>query len=205
MLTIGLTGGIGSGKSEAAMLFQQLGVPVIDADSIAHQLVQPGTDTLAEVVNAFGEIILTPAGSLDRARLADIVFNNPVEKKRLESIIHPRVREQIRLYKDKYKADPYILVVIPLLLESGQRDLVDRILVVNAPESVRIQRVHDRDGRSDEQIRSIMQSQANDAARQAAADDILDNTGTLDDLQILVNKFHQHYMSLASKSPEGGS
>ena len=205
MLTIGLTGGIGSGKSEAAGLFQQQGVPVIDADTIAHQLVQPGTDTLAEVVSVFGEIILTPAGSLDRARLADIVFNDPAEKKRLESIIHPRVREQIRLYKDKHKDEPYILVVIPLLLESGQRDLVDRILVVNAPESARIQRVQARDRRSEEQIRAIMQSQADDAARQAAADDILDNVGTLADLEILVHKFHRHYMSLARRAQEDAS
>lgn len=200
MLTIGLTGGIGSGKSEAAGLFQQLGVPVIDADSIAHQLVQPGTDALAEIVSIFGETILTPEGSLDRSRLADVVFNNPAEKKRLESVIHPRVREQIRLQKDHYKDEPYILVVIPLLLESGQRDLVDRILVVIAPESLRIQRVNTRDGRSEKQIRAIMQNQADEAARQAAADDILDNVGTRNDLQIRVRELHQHYMSLARRT-----
>jgi dephospho-CoA kinase len=197
MLTIGLTGGIGSGKTEVARLFQQLGVPVIDADRIAHQLVNPGTDTLAEVVRAFGENVLTPAGQLDRARLAEIVFNDPAKKKLLENIIHPRVREQIRLNKDQYKDEPYIVVVIPLLLESGQHDLIDRVLVVQAPESTRIQRVSVRDGRSEEQIRAIIQGQADDAVREAAADDMLSNTGTLDDLQPLVLQLHQQYLSLA--------
>ena len=197
MLTIGLTGGIGSGKSEVARLFQQLGVPVIDADMIAHQLVEPGTDTLAEVVRAFGETILTKEGRLDRALLADIVFNDAAKKKQLEDILHPRVREQIRLKKDKYKDEPYIVVVIPLLVESAQQDLVDRILVVHAAESTRIQRVNDRDGRSEEQIRAIMHGQADDAARDAAADDILDNTGTLDDLKPLVLELHRQYLQLA--------
>lgn len=199
MLAIGLTGGIGSGKSEVAQLFQQLGVKVIDADRIAHQLVQPGADALVEVANAFGNTILTPEGSLDRARLGKLVFNDPDKKRRLESIIHPRVRKKIRLYKDEYKAEPYIVVVIPLLLESAQRDLVDRVLVVNATEPVRIQRVQLRDGRSEQQIRSIIQSQADDAVRKAAADDTLDNVGTIDDLPPLVQKLHQQYMSLADQ------
>lgn len=197
MLTIGLTGGIGSGKSEAAKLFQQLGVPVIDADKIAHQLVEPGTDTLSEVARAFGEAILTAEGRLDRACLAEIVFNDPTKKKRLENIIHPRVREQIRLNKHQYKDEPYIVVVIPLLVESGQLDLVDRVLLVQAPESTRIQRVSIRDRRHEEQIRAIIQGQADDAVRQAAADDMLDNTGTLDDLQPLVLQLHQQYLTLA--------
>ena len=138
MLTIGLTGGIGSGKSEVARMFNQLGVPVIDADVIAHQLVQPGTEALSEITAIFGETILTSEGKLDRARLAGIVFSNPDKKQQLEAIIHPRVRERVRAYKDAHKNEPYIMVVIPLLLESGQRDLVDRILIVNAAEAVRI-------------------------------------------------------------------
>ena len=126
MLTIGLTGGIGSGKSEVAEMFNQLGVAVIDADVIAHQLVQPGTDTLSEVIDTFGESILSADGKLDRARLAGIVFDKPELRKQLEAIIHPRVREQISAFKMAHNNDPYILVVIPLLLESGQGDLVDR-------------------------------------------------------------------------------
>jgi len=198
MLTIGLTGGIGSGKSEVAGMFDQLGVPVIDADVIAHQLVEPGTEALSEITAAFGEAILTSAGTLDRARLAEIVFNRPDMKQQLESIIHPRVREQIKAYKDAHKNEPYIIVVIPLLLESGQRDLVDRVLVVNATETVRIQRVLARDGRREEQIRSIMRNQVDDAQRRAAADDSIDNSGSLDDLMISVRKLHQQYISLAA-------
>ena len=198
MLTIGLTGGIGSGKSEVAGMFNQLGVPVIDADVIAHQLVEPGTEALTEITAAFGETILTSEGTLDRAKLAGIVFNKPDMKQQLETIIHPRVREQIKAYKDAHKNEPYIIVVIPLLLESGQRDLVDRVLVVNAAETVRIQRVLARDGRREEQIRSIMRNQADDAQRRAAADDNIDNSGSLDDLTISVRKLHQQYISLAA-------
>lgn len=198
MLTIGLTGGIGSGKSEVAGMFNQLGVPVIDADVIAHQLVEPGTEALTEITAAFGETILTSEGTLDRAKLAGIVFNKPDMKQQLETIIHPRVREQIKAYKDAHKNEPYIIVVIPLLLESGQRDLVDRVLVVNAAETVRIQRVQSRDGRREEQIRSIMRNQADDAQRRAAADDNIDNSGSLDDLMISVRKLHQQYISLAA-------
>jgi len=198
MLTIGLTGGIGSGKSEVARMFSQLGVPVIDADVIAHQLVQPGTEALSELIGVFGEDVLTSEGKLDRAKLAGIVFNNPDMKHQLENIIHPRVREQINAFKDANKNEPYIMVVIPLLLESGQRDLVDRVLIVNAMESVRIQRVLTRDGRSEEQIRSIIQNQADDQERQAAADDNIDNSGSLDDLLLSVHKLHQQYISPAA-------
>ena len=198
MLAIGLTGGIGSGKSEVAGMFDQLGVPVIDADVIAHQLVEPGTEALSEIAAAFGETILTSEGTLNRARLAEIVFNRPDMKQQLEIIIHPRVREQIKAFKEAHKNEPYIIVVIPLLLESGQRDLVDRVLVVNAAETVRIQRVQSRDGRREEQIRSIMRNQADDAQRRAAANDSIDNSGSLDDLMISVRKLHQQYISLAA-------
>jgi dephospho-CoA kinase len=198
MLTIGLTGGIGSGKSEVARMFNQLGVPVIDADVIAHQLVEPGTEALSEIIAAFGQTILTSEGTLDRAKLAGIVFNRPEMRQQLEAIIHPRVREQIKAYKDAHNNEPYIMVVIPLLLESGQRDLVDRVLVVNAAESVRIQRVRTRDGRTEKEIRSIIRSQADDAQRRAAADDNIDNSGSLDDLMISVNMLHQQYISLAT-------
>ena len=204
MLTIGLTGGIGSGKSEVARLFQQLGVPVIDADRIAHELVQSGTDTLAEVVNTFGDTILTSAGDLDRAKLASIVFNSPAQKKKLERIIHPRVREQIREFKNRHKDQSYIVAVIPLLLESEQYDLIDRILVVNAAESVRIQRVQARDGRDPEQIRSIIDSQVDDETRLSAADDTLDNNGSLDNLRISVARLHRQYTLLSEGQHENG-
>ena len=194
MLTIGLTGGIGSGKSEVAEMFIELGVAVIDADVIAHQLAQPGTDTYSEIIDTFGESIISTDGKLDRAKLAEIVFDRPELRKQLEAIIHPRVREQIGAYKMAHKNEPYILVVIPLLLESGQSDLVDRVLVVNAGESKRIERVKARDGRSEDQIRSIMQNQADDAQRSAAADDSIDNNGSLDELERQVQELHRQYL-----------
>jgi len=197
MLTIGLTGGIGSGKSEVARIFERLGVPVIDADVIAHQIVEPGTEALAEIVTHFGKTILTSGYKLDRAKLAEIVFSDDGKRKQLENIIHPRVRERIRAYQDEYRNQPYIIVVIPLLLESGQLDLVDRVLVINAPEAVRMTRVQARDGRSEQQIRSIISSQVNDTTRSAAADDSLDNSGTLAELEQSVRELHQQYLSLA--------
>ena len=197
MLTIGLTGGIGSGKSEVADMFRQLGVSVIDADVIAHQVVQPGTDALAEIVDVFGETVLTVDGALDRARLAGIVFDRPELRKKLETIIHPLVREQIMARKAAHDDEPYILVVIPLLLESGQGDLVDRVLVTDAAESTRINRVKARDGRSEQQIRSIMQNQADDAQRSAAADDSIDNNGSLDELRQQVDALHRTYSRMA--------
>lgn len=199
MLAIGLTGGIGSGKSEVAEMFGQVGVPVIDADVIAHRLVQPGTETLSEVVTVFGDEILSPDGTLARARLADIVFNNPEMRSRLEAIIHPRVRQHIRAFKEEHSNEPYVIVVIPLLLESGQRDLVDRVLIVDTNESVRIERVQARDKRTLAQIRAIIQNQADDKQRQAAADDVIDNNGSLDDLRLAVDELHQQYLALAAK------
>ena len=128
-----------------------------------------------------------------------IVFNNPEKKQQLEAIIHPRVREQIRAYKDMNQDQPYIVVVIPLLLESGQHDLVDRVLIVVADESVRIRRVQARDGRKLAQIEAIIQSQADDRQRLAAADEVLDNNGSLDDLQHAVQQLHQQYAALAAQ------
>ena len=198
MLSIGLTGGIGSGKSEAARMFSRLGVPVIDADEIAHRVVQPGSEALAEIVASFGEAVLSADGTLDRAGLADIVFEKPELRQRLEAIIHPRVREQIRADKARYEDLPYVIIVIPLLLESGQRDLVDRVLTVNADEPVRIARVKARDNRTETQIRSIIKNQADDRQRRTAADDELDNNGSLEELRLAVQQLHRQYLALSA-------
>ncbi len=195
MLVVGLTGGIGSGKSEAARFFTELGVAVIDADVIVHTLTQSGTDTFNAIVDLFGESIVNMEGELDRAELADIVFHDHAKKQQLEAIIHPQVRQQIREFTQMHSAEPYIVVVIPLLIESGQSDLVDRILVVHADEAVRIRRVAYRDARSMQQIASIINSQASDAEREAAADDNLDNNGTLDELRNAVAQLHEQYCS----------
>ena len=198
MLSIGLTGGIGSGKSEAARMFSRLGAPVIDADEIAHRVVEPGSEALAEIVASFGKAVLSADGTLDRAGLADIVFEKPELRQRLEAIIHPRVREQIRAGKARYERLPYVIIVIPLLLESGQRDLVDRVLTVNADEPVRIARVKARDNRTETQIRAIIQNQADDRLRRTAADDELDNNGSLEELRLAVQQLHRHYLALSA-------
>ena len=199
MLTIGLTGGIGSGKSAVADMFSRLGVPVVDADVIAHEVVEPGTKALSEVVAVFGKAILAPDGTLARGRVAEIVFEDPEKKQLLESIIHPRVREEIRAFKQAHKDHEYIIVVIPLLLESGQQDLVDRVLVVNADERVRIRRVQARDERSEAQVRAIISNQADDAQRKAAANDMLDNNGSLEELLNAVRQLHDKYLAMAAQ------
>ena len=197
MLSIGLTGGIGSGKSQVAHYFSELGIPVIDADVIAHQLVAPGSEALAEITAVFGDDILDDEGALDRKKLASIVFNDPQSKQKLEAILHPRVRKQIDEYKANYNDSPYILVVIPLLLESEQPFEVDRILVVEAPEEIRIQRVQQRDGRSTDQIRNIISSQVNDEQRRAAADDIIVNDNSLEKLRQSVENLNVKYTSIS--------
>ncbi len=199
MLTIGLTGGIGSGKSEVTRLFEALGVPIIDADVIARESVLPGRDALAEITRIFGDEVLNTDGTLNRARLAGIVFNDAGKKQQLEGIIHPRVRERVRQFKDEHEHENFVIVVIPLLLESGQRDLVDRVLVVHAAEAVRIQRVRERDARSVDQIQAIIDSQADDSERRGAADDLIDNNGSLDELRLAVNALHEKYTALASR------
>ena len=198
MLSIGLTGGIGSGKSQVAHYFGELGVPVIDADVIAHELVVPGSEALAEIAAAFGDDILDNDGALDRNKLASIVFNDTQSKQKLETILHPRVREQIEQYRANYKDHPYILIVIPLLLESEQAFEVDRILVVEAPEEIRIQRVQQRDGRSTEQILNIINSQVDDKQRRAAANDIIVNDNSLQKLKQSVENLNAKYTSLTS-------
>ena len=195
MLRIGLTGGIGSGKSTVANLFKALGVPVIDADVIAHQLTQPGEPATQQVLAAFGQEIAENNG-INRRRLAQRVFSNPLDRKRLEAILHPLVRAAMQQELQTLQA-PYCLLVIPLLIEADQRDLVDRVLVVEADDSVRIRRVQARDGRSESEIHAIQVNQASRAARRAAADDIIQNDGDLAELSKQVTAFHARYLRMA--------
>lgn len=200
MLRIGLTGGIGSGKSTIAALFAALGVPVLDADVIAHQLTLPGTPTTALVLQAFGRDILGAAGGIDRQRLAQRVFDGAEARKQLEEILHPQIRAEM-LRRQQGLAAPYVLLVIPLLLEANQRDMVDRVLVADVDENMQIARVAARDGRSAAEIRAILSAQTSRAQRLAMADDIIANTGNLDDLKPRVNELHRKYLALAMKKP----
>jgi len=196
-LVIGLTGGIGSGKSMAAGQFSRLDVPVIDADELAHALVAPGEPALDTILDAFGADYQRPDGQLDRDQLRQLVFTDPACRHRLESILHPLIRNNISELIKATRA-PYTVVVIPLLLETGQSDLVDRILVIDAPEQTLIDRVTARDQLPAEEIHAILGSQTDRNTRLAAADDIIINTGTLDELAVKVQALHEKYLLMST-------
>lgn len=203
-LRIGLTGGIGAGKSTVAEIFASLGVPVFDADLVAREVVEPGAPALAEVVGAFGPGVLGPDGRLDRAHLRTRIFADDTARTRLEAILHPRIRARMEALARATDAE-YCLLVIPLLVERGQRHLVDRVLVVDAPESLQVERVCARDGVTPEAARAILRTQAARAERLAAADDVVRNTGATARLRREVEALHHRYRRLAQASlrPEG--
>ena len=200
MLKIGLTGGIGSGKSTVAHYFAALGVPVIDADQIARELVSPGQPALQSIVDAFGEAVRDNAGHLDRARLRAMVFGaeaHPGQRPLLESILHPLIRAEMQRRAQAMTA-PYGLLSIPLLVEGGQMDQVERILVVDAPEALQYQRVRQRDNVSlDAEITAILRAQATRQQRLAVADDVIVNDADLEKLHQQVVMLHPFYQKLA--------
>ena len=175
-LRIGLTGGIASGKTTVAKLFAARGVPVLDTDQIARDVVEPGQPALAEVVAAFGPDILGPDGRLDRPLLRARIFADPDSRQRLEAILHPAIRAELAR-RAEAAGGPYQVWVIPLLVEGGQVDRVDRILVVDCPEAVQLARVKARDGETEDSARAILAAQASRAQRLAAADDVIVNDG----------------------------
>jgi dephospho-CoA kinase len=195
-LRIGLTGGIASGKSTVAQRFTEFGVPVIDADAAARAVVAPNTPGLAQVIERFGSGIITENGELDRRALRDLIFSDPVSRRDLESILHPLIRADMEKCADQ-AVGPYIVMAIPLLIENGPSDRVDRILVVDVDELVQLRRVMERDGCASEQARAILASQAARSARLAAADDVLPNTGTVSELRQAVDRLHERYLELA--------
>jgi dephospho-CoA kinase len=195
-LVVGLTGGIGSGKSTVSAAFASLGVPVIDADQLAHQLVEPGQAALDEIREIFGERCITADGHLDRAFIRQRVFSNRDEKQKLESILHPRIRDRIVAWIAGLES-PYCIVVIPLLLETGQTDLVDRVLVVDTPENEQLTRVAARDGLSHNAVLAIMDSQTDRETRLAAADDIIENSSDIASLESRVKTLHSYYLELS--------
>jgi len=194
MLKIGLTGGIGSGKSTVAKLFEDLGIPVIDADVIAHQLVELGQPALVSIAKQFGKNILTQSGSLNRERLREIIYSNATQKKNLEAILHPLVYDQIQYQIDSLSS-PYCLICIPLLVETQMEHFVDRILVIDCSVEDQFSRVKNRDRLSDNRINSIIASQASRNDRLAVADDIIDNANGTQVLAEQVKKLHNLYMS----------
>jgi dephospho-CoA kinase len=196
MLRIGLTGGIGSGKSTIAALFAAHSVPVIDADVIARQITLPGTSAAARILRTFGPEVTDSNGGIDRQRLAQRVFSDHKERARLEAILHPLIRAEMQRQQEALDA-PYCLLVIPLLFEAGQRDLVDRVLVADVDEGTQIARVMARDGRSEAEVRAILATQADRALRLKLADDCITNSGDLAGLKAEVESLHRKYLALS--------
>ena len=197
MLKVGLTGGIGCGKTTVAQVFGQLNIPVIDADEIAHSLVAIGQPALAQIQQAFGADILNPDGSLHRKKLRELIFSDSRQKKTLEALLHPLVYQAIQTQLEQLSA-PYCIIAIPLLFETNMTALVDRILVVDCPVEVQIERVHRRDHIKLERILSIIDSQVSRAYRKTHAHDLIDNSKTDDKLAEDVKKLHNSYLSLSA-------
>lgn len=197
-LLIALTGGIASGKTAVAEMFAQFGVPVLDTDQIARDVVAPGMPALARLVAEFGPEILDTRGGLDRARMRERVFRDPEQRLKLEAITHPAIREELARRAAAAGGD-YQIHVIPLLVETGRPDAYDRVLVVDCPESAQMERLLARDGTSGEQAAKILAAQASREDRLNAAHDVIENTGTLEDLRRFVQTLHRNYALLARR------
>lgn len=196
MLKIGLTGGIGSGKTTVARLFAELDIPIIDADEIAHQLVEKDQPALSLIAQNFGSDILTADGTLNRAYLSDLVFSDSKKKQQLEAILHPLVYQSIESAVEKLNS-PYCIICIPLLIETDMTPSVDRVLAVDCPVEIQIERVRNRDSLPLEKILAIIASQVSRTARIAIADDLIDNSKTESGLAEQVKKLHNLYLHLA--------
>jgi dephospho-CoA kinase len=197
MLVIGLTGGIGSGKSTAADALAARGAGVIDTDRIARELTEPGDPCLARIAATFGAEVIQTDGRLDRDALRRLVFDDPDARRRLEGILHPRIKERM-LERLAVLDAPYAVLVIPLLFETNQQNLVDRTLVVDVPEPIQIERVRQRSGLAEADILCIIASQIERTERLARADDIIDNSNDLPALLAQVEQMHGRYLKLAS-------
>jgi dephospho-CoA kinase len=194
---VGLTGGIGSGKSAAAAEFARLGATVVDADAIAHDLTRAGGAAIEPLRRAFGDECLDASGAMDRARMRRLVFADPEAKRRLEALLHPMIRAEAE--RRIVAADaPYVVHVVPLLLESADhRERVSRVLVVDCPPGAQIARVGQRSGLSADEVRRIIEAQMPREERLAAADDVIDNSGSLDALHKQVRALHERYLAMA--------
>jgi len=196
---IGLTGGIGSGKTAVSDHFETLGITVVDADIASRTVVEKGRPALDQIAAHFGDDFLLPDGSLDRAKLRTAIFSDAAEKQWLEQLLHPLIRDEIISGLDNADSD-YAILVSPLLIESGQHQLTQRVLVVDVPETLQLERTTQRDDNSVEQVKAIMASQASRQQRLDHADDVISNDGTLEQLQVQVEKHHQHYETIAKAS-----
>ena len=193
-MIVGLTGGIGSGKTAVSDCFEELGIVIVDADLASRVVVEKGKPCLEQISERFGQDILNEAGELDRAKLREIIFNSDEEKDWLESLLHPAIARQIQ---DALKAStrPYSILVSPLLLETGQKDYCDKVLVVDVPVETQVERTLKRDGVSEEQVHSIIKAQISRQKRLEHADEVIINDNTLEALQLAVKKLHQRFIA----------
>jgi dephospho-CoA kinase len=199
-LRIGLTGGIASGKSTVEQRFAELGIPVINADDSSRAVVAPGQPGLAAVVSRFGAGVLNAQGELDRPALRTLIFADPQKRRDLEAILHPLIRADMAA-RSAGAEGPYLVLSIPLLVEGGSRDRIDRILVVDTDESLQLERLMRRDSAGMEEARAILAAQAPRASRLSAADDVLVNSGTVPDLRHAVDQLHERYLKIAAARP----
>jgi dephospho-CoA kinase len=191
---VGLTGGIGSGKSAAAAEFGRLGAAVVDTDAIAHELTEAGGSAIPEIQRVFGPAAIDASGAMDRGKMRARVFADPGTKQALEALLHPLIREESQRRIAAARA-PYVIHVVPLLVESpGYRRRVDRVLVIDAPEELQVERVRSRSGLSEAEVRAIVAAQATRAQRLAAADDVIENRGTIEALREQVAALHRKYL-----------
>ncbi len=197
-LVIGLTGGIGTGKTAVANHFSALGVPIIDADELARDAVAPGQIGYEEIVREFGAEVLTSTGELDRRLMRKRVFADPAKRSRLEAILHPRVYAEIERRLNALD-DAYAIVVVPLLIETGGSALVDRVLVVDAPEDLQIERVSQRDGSTREDVERILAAQLDRETRLQSADDVIENNSSESSLAQKVSMLHERYLAEAAR------
>jgi dephospho-CoA kinase len=198
---VGLTGGIASGKSTAAKFFGELGVPILDSDQVARDVVEPGQPPLERLVERFGPSILTSDGHLDRPALRDIVFSDPKARADLEALTHPAIGAAMEA-RSALAGGPYQILVIPLLVEKNLASHLDRVLVVDCEEALQLRRLHRRDGATRQQAQAILDAQASRAARLKAADDVISNGGTIDAVREQVTALHARYLELAAR-PRG--
>ena len=194
-MIIGLTGGIGSGKSAAGIEFEKLGITVIDADKIAQKASLKNSKAYKEIVEYFGASILDNSQNIDRRKLRNIVFNNDEQKKKLEQILHPAIREDISFAISNSKS-PYTIIMVPLIYETNSKDNYNRILVIDCDEDIQISRAVTRDGASEEDIKKIINSQATKKERLSIADDVISNNSSIEKLSEKVLHLHKNYLEL---------
>lgn len=199
MFKVGLTGGIASGKSTVCRLFSHYGIPIIDADVIARQLVEPGQAALKKIARTFGNKLLRADGSLNRHAARTLIFSDSKAKQQLENILHPQIRQQLVQQSEQLTAD-YCILAIPLLIEANMEDLVDRILIIDIEPELQLQRLCERDNLSSQDAQLILNHQCDQQQRLTRADDVINNSGPPESLAQFVDNLHKKYCKLAQSS-----